>query len=111
MVDFDKIQADDCMHMASVAVADELRDHINDLYLRQHKRNQETDGAMANIVLAGLTLVWIESVHTVWNTVNSESAIALLKGLRPEDKATKQSMKRAARDFLRRSGWWVRRTK
>ena len=111
MVNFDEIKSDDCMHMAAVAVSDELRDHINDLYVRQHKRNLETDGAMANIVLAGLTLVWMESVRTVWNTVNGESAMSVLRGLRPDSKEEKREMQRAARDFLRRSGWWVRRTK
>ena len=110
-MDFDKVDADACMHMVAVDVADELREHVRDLYLRQHQRNLETDGAMANVVLAGLTLVWIEAVHTVWNTVHSESAMSLLKGLAPESKGDKREMKRAARDFLRRSGWWVRRTK
>jgi len=66
---------------------------------------------MANVVLAGLTLVWLESVHTVWNTPTGESAVGLMTQLRPDDKESKRDMQRAARDFLRRSGWWVRRTK
>lgn len=99
------------MHAVSVQVADELREHVRNLYERQHQRNLETDGAMANVVLAGLTLVWLEAVHTLWNTVSSESAMSLMKGLTPEAKGDKLAMKRAARDFLRRSGWWVRRTK
>jgi|LakMenEpi03Aug12_release.lakeMendotaPanAssembly.Ray.scaffolds.fasta_scaffold716815_3 hypothetical protein len=111
MVNFDDIKADDCMHMAAVEVSEELREHVNDLYVRLHRRNLETNGAMANIVLAGLTIVWMQSVHTVWNTVNGESAMSVLRGLRPGDKGEKREMQRAARDFLRRSGWWVRGTK
>lgn len=110
-MNFDDVQPDTCMHGVSVDVADELREHIRDLYLRQHQRNQETEGAMANVVLAGLTLVWLEAVHTVWNTSTGESAVCLLKGLKPESREEKRDMQRAARDFLRRSGWWVRGTK
>jgi hypothetical protein len=110
-MNFDEVDPDECMHSVAVDVADELREHIRDLYMRQHQRNQETDGGMANVVLAGLTLVWLESVQTVWNTPTGESAVALLRRLRPETREAKRDMQRAARDFLRRSGWWVRRTK
>ncbi len=108
---FDDVEPDTCMHGLAVDVADELREHIRDLYAGQHQRNQETGGAMANVVLAGLTLVWLESVHTVWNTPTGESAVGLMHGLKPEAHGVKREMQRAARDFLRRSGWWVRRTK
>lgn len=110
-MDFDKVDADTCPHNVAMDVADELREHIHDLYARQHKRNLETDGGMANAVLAGLTAVWLEAVHACWNTMLSESAMSVLRGMSPEDADTKRSMKRAARDFLRRSGWWVRGTK
>lgn len=110
-MDFNEVEPDSCMHNVTIDVADELREHVQDLYARQHQRNLETDGAMANVVLAGLTLVWLEAVHTIWNTVSSESAMSLMKGLAPDKKGDKRSMARAARDFLRRSGWWVRRTK
>lgn len=110
-MDFDKVDADTCPHGVAMDVAEELREHIHDLYARQHKRNLETDGGMANAVLAGLTAVWLEAVHASWNTMLSESAMSVLRGMSPEDAETKRSMKRAARDFLRRSGWWVRGTK
>jgi hypothetical protein len=110
-MNFDDVQADACMHSVTVDAADDIREYVRDLYLRQHQRNQETGGAMANVVLAGLTLVWLESVHTVWNTPTGESAVGLMHGLKPEARGVKREMQRAARDFLRRSGWWVRRTK
>jgi hypothetical protein len=108
---FDKADAETCPRRLAMDVADDLRERIHDLYAQQHKRNQETDGGMANVVLAGLTAVWLEAVHASWNTMLSESAMSVLRGMDPEDKEVKVSMKRAARDFLRRSGWWVRRTK
>lgn len=107
---FDNANPDTCPRGLAMDVADELREHIHDLYARQHKRNQETDGGMANAVLAGLTAVWLEAVHASWNTMLSESAISVLRGMSPEDQETKRSMKWAARDFLRRSGWCVRRS-
>jgi len=110
-MDFDKVDAGTCPHQAAVDVADELRTHVQQLYVKQHQRNQEIQGGLSNSVLAGLTIVWLEAVHACWNTVLSESAMSVLKGMSPEDKASKRSMKRAARDFLRRSGWWVRRSK
>jgi len=111
MMTFEDANADTCPRSLAMDVADELRAHIHDLYARQHQRNQETDGGMANVVLAGLTAVWLEAVHASWNTMLSESAMSVLRGMDPEDRDVKLAMKRAARDFLRRSGWWVRRTK
>ena len=50
-MDFDKVDADTCPHGVAMDVADELREHIHELYARQHKRNLETDGGMANAVV------------------------------------------------------------
>lgn len=110
-MNFDEVHSDTCMHGVAIDVANELREHLRDLYAAQQQRSEETTGAMANVVLTGLTLVWLESVHTVWNTPTGESAVRLMHGLKPESKGLKRGMQRAARDFLRRSGWWVRRTK
>ena len=35
--------------------------------------------------------------------------MSLMRGLNPGDKEDKTDMKRAARDFLRRSNWWIKR--
>lgn len=110
-MDFDNVDAGTCPHQAAIDVADELRSHVQDLYAGQHRRNQDINGGLSNSVLAGLTVVWLEAVHACWNTMLSESAISVLRGMSPDDRATKRSMKRAARDFLRRSRWWVRGTK
>lgn len=108
---FDDVDHGTCMHGLSVDVADDIRSYVGGLFAQQHARNLETDGAMANVVLTGLTLVWLEAVHGHWNTVASESAISLLRGLKPEDRETGKEMRRAARDFLRRSGWWIKGSK
>jgi hypothetical protein len=108
---FEDVHADTCMHSVAIGVADDIGRYIQDLYDAQHARNQETDGAMANVVLAALTIVWLDAAHTAWNTPAGESAISLMRGLKPGHKGRKREMQRAARDFLRRSGWWVRRTK
>ncbi len=96
---------------ASVRLAEDIRLFIDDLYQQQHQRNVETNGGLANIVLAGLTLVWLESVYQSWNTVHGESAMSLLRVLRPRNKGRAVAVRRSGRDFLRRSGWWIRRGK
>ena len=106
---FDDADAGTCPRSLAIAVAEELRQHINDLNQRQHQRNLETDGAMANVVMAGLTIVWLEAVTAQWGTAYGESAMSLMRGLRLGTKEATVDMKRAARDFLRRSNWWIKR--
>jgi len=107
-VDFHHVDETSSMHRVAVEVADDFRGHLYALYQAQHLRNQETEGMMANVVLAGLTIVWLEAVHASWNTPYGESALSLLRGIRPNTKGASLEMKRAARDFLRRSRWLVR---
>lgn len=108
---FDDVDEQTSMHDLAIQVAEEMSEQARELFASQHARNLETDGAMANVVLTAMTLVWLEAVHAHWNTVSGESAMSLLRGLSPDDKGKRREMKRAARDFLRRSGWWIRRSK
>ena len=87
-------------------VADELRAHVSDLLERQAAAHQQH--SMANVVLAGLTLVWLDEVHSAWNSMPGESAMSVLRHVGTKDK---REYKLAARDFLRRSGWWIKRRK
>jgi hypothetical protein len=111
LVDFHHVDETSSMCRVAVEVADDFREHLRELYQAQHARNQETNGIMANVVLAGLTIAWLEAVHATWSTPYGESALSLLRHLRPEEKLAYREMKHAARDFLRRSRWWVRRPK
>lgn len=108
-MDFQSVDPESCQHTVALAVADHLRDELQELWQQQHSRGQETGVGLANVVLAGLTIVWLESVTAQWNTVHGESAMSLLRGLRPGTKEETTDMKRAARDFLRRSNWWIKR--
>ncbi len=110
-MDFRHVDETSSMHHVAVEVADDFREHLYELYQAQHLRNQEADGIMANVVLAGLTIAWLEAVHASWNTPYGESALSVLRGVRPSAKGASLEMKQAARDFLRRSRWSVRRAK
>jgi hypothetical protein len=96
------------MHAVALEVADEFLEHVRDLYSAQHIRNQETNGVMPNVVLAGLTIAWLEAVHASWGKAYGESAVSLMREVAPKGKGMHTEMKRAARDFLRRSRWWIR---
>lgn len=108
-MDFSEIKPDDCMHTVSMDVTSELRDAVRSLYVGMYEKNEDLQGAMPNVVLAGLSLLWLESVHAVFGTADYETAISLIKGIRPNDKEIEQEMKQAARDFLRRSRWTPKR--
>ena len=110
-MDFHHVDETSSMHRVAVEVADYFREHLYELYQAQHLRNHETGGIMANVVLAGLTIVWLEAVHASWNTPYGESALSVLRGVRPNAKGASLEMKQAARDFLRRSRWLVRTTR
>lgn len=110
-MDFKRIQAEDSMHEVTMMVASELRESLRELYLGMYQRNEEFQGSMPNVVLAGLTLLWLEAVHTIHGTADYESALRLVKGLRPDVPAVEKVMKRAARDVLRRSRWLPKQRK
>ena len=110
-MDFHDVDETSSMYDVAVQVADDLRQHLDELYRAQHVRNQEMDGNMANVVLAGLTIVWLEAIHTSWNTPYGESALSVMQGVRPDAEDTYLEMKQAARDFLRRSRWLLRRAR
>lgn len=108
-MDFSTVQPDDCMHTVSMTVSEDLRERVRELYVGMYQRSDEIQGAIPNVVLAGLTLLWLESVHAVFGTADYESAVRLLKKIRPNDKQVTSEMRMAARDMLRRSGWAIRK--
>ena len=108
-MDFDNVQSTDCMPDLAIQVADDIRDHVRDVYQRMIQRSSELEDGLPNVVLAGLTLVWIESAYNIFGSASYESAISLLSTIRPESKETRRGMKRAAADLLRRSGWAIKR--
>ena len=108
---FDQVQSTDCMRDVTIQVADDLREHLQELYLRMFQRVAELEDGMPNVVLAGLTLVWLEAAHNIFGTASYESAISLLSGIRPDDREALAGMKQSAADVLRRSGWGMKRRK
>jgi hypothetical protein len=111
LIDFNEVQQADCMHEVSVHVKDELREHVADLYGRLIQRCDQLEDGMPNVVLAGLTLAWIETVYDVFGSATYESAVSLLRGISPDDKAVRRGMKQATTDLLRRSGWSLKQRK
>lgn len=108
-MEFDHVTPDTCMHGVSLEFADELREMVHQNYVGMYLRNHEIGGGMDNIVLAGLTVVWLECVHSLMGTPDFESAIALLADMRPKERVVAKEMRMAARDFLRRSKWLPKR--
>lgn len=110
-MNFDDVQPTDCMPDLAIQVADDIRDHVKSVYVDMLKRCQQLDDGLPNVVLAGLTLVWLESAHNLFGSASYESAVSLLSAIRPEDRETRRGMRRAASDLLRRSGWGLKRRK
>jgi hypothetical protein len=102
---FDDINTDTCQHHVALDVADRFREQFRELYAGMYRRNSDIGGGLSNFVLAGLTVVWLECTHSLMGSPDSESAIALLRDMRPDDRAVAKEMRMAARDFLRRSRW------
>lgn len=102
---FDQVDENTCMHEKAFEVADVLREQVRDMYQDMFRRNGELQGSLANAVLAGLTLLWLESVHNVFGSMDYESALNLVRDCKPTDRNVHKEMRAATRDFLRRSGW------
>ena len=108
-MDFDDVQSTDCMHQVSIQVADDIREHVRQIYLRMLDRSSELEDGMPNVVLPGLTLVWMECAYNIFGSASYESAVTLLRDIRPDSKDDRVGMKRAAADLMRRSGWTLKR--
>jgi hypothetical protein len=104
-MDFTDLDPDACMHSVSLDVAEDMRQHYRDLYVHMLQARKRMDEGMPNVVLAGLTVLWLECVHSAFGTVEYESAISILRDVQPNGKSVYREMRRAARDFLRRSKW------
>jgi hypothetical protein len=102
---FEDIDADTCQHHVALEVADKFREQFRELYADMYRRNSDVGGGLSNFVMAGLTVVWLECVHSLSGSPDGESAISLLRDMRPDDRDVVREMRRAARDFLRRSRW------
>ena len=108
-MDFSAVQSSDCMHDIAMQVAGEFREKARELYLGMYQRNADLEGTMPNVVLAGMTLLWLESLEAVHGTMDYETALALVKDIRPSEKEVGTRMRRIARDFLLRSRWLPKR--
>lgn len=104
-MNFDECDDETCMHDIAVSIAEELREPLRETYRAQYQRAAELEGGLENATLAGLTLLWLESVHAVFGTTSYESAIRLVSEIRPSEKRVCREMSQAACDFLRRSQW------
>lgn len=108
-MDFDDVQSTDCMPELAIQVADDIREHVRSVYIQMFQRSGQLEDGLPNVVLAGLTLVWLESAHNIFGSASYESAVSLLSAIRPDSKDERRGMKRAAADLLRRSGWGIKR--
>jgi hypothetical protein len=109
-MDFADVKSDDCMHAVTLDVANAVQARVKELYQGLYERSEALPDGLPNVVLAGLTLSWLECVYNVFGSASYESAVSLLKQIHPSEKGVRSGMRHAAHDFLRRSGW-NRRTK
>ena len=110
-MDFDEVQSADCMPEVALRVADDISLHVRQIYLSMLERCKDLDDGLPNVVLAGLTLVWLEECQDLFGSASYESAVSILRSIRPQDKEMRGRMRSAAADLLRRSGWSPRRRK
>lgn len=110
-MDFDDVDSTDCMPEVALRVADDIDMHVRQIYLRMLERCQELSDGMPNVVLAGLTIVWLEQCQELFGSASFESAVSMLRSIRTDDKEVRSRMKRSAADLLRRSGWAPKRRK
>lgn len=110
-MDFKDVDATDCMPQVALRVADDIESHVRQMYVSMLERCHELGDGMPNVVLAGLTIVWLEQCQDLFGSASFESAIAMLRSIRPDDGAVRTRMKRSASDLLRRSGWSQKRRK
>lgn len=108
-MDFSTVQSSDCMHDVAMQVANEFREKARELYLGMYQRSADLEGTIPNVVLAGMTLLWLESLDAVHGTMDYETALALVKDIRPNEKEVDRRIRGIARDFLRRSRWLPKR--
>jgi len=108
-MNFEEVQSTDCMPSVAIQVADDIRSHVKSVYVDMLSRSRELEDGLPNVVLAGLTLVWLESARNLFGSASYESAVSLLSAIRPENKEDGRATRRAAADLLRRSGWGIKR--
>lgn len=106
---FDDVDNDACMHGLTFEVADDLREHYVELMKSMFVRRNQLEDGMPNVVLAALTVLWLEAVHSSLGTIDYESAISILRDVKPKEKGQAKEMRSAARDFLRRAYWLPKR--
>ena len=110
-MDFDEVQSNDCMPEVALRVADDISLHVRQLYLGMIERCKDLENGLPNVVLAGLTIVWLEQCQDLFGSASFESAVSMLRSIRTADKEVRSRMKRSAADLLRRSGWAPKRRK
>lgn len=111
LMDFDDVESNDCMPEVALRVADDIGLHVRQLYLGMIERSAYLENGLPNVVLTGLTIVWLEQCQELFGSASFESAVSMLRSIRPHSNEIQLKMKRSAADLLRRSGWSLKRRK